>query len=463
MMKQTLLTNLILLALLIGCSGRQVLDTKVSPEAITTSTSPSTAESKPTSPETTVDTPTVSPTHAEENGDTLNVSITNAFSGAQLTANCLDITNLPSSNDFAEGSVILENLASTNGHPNLETWLQNLRTGEKALLTKQNENFEYLTSSPSNETFAYERIKFEESSRIIIDEDLVIANSNGEPQIVVQSEEGWCGIADWLDNDQLIINVACLGGKESRGEMPATLLALNPFTGDKHILTPDFPGIYDIYPVPNWNTSGVTVYDPALSKVVYLQGGIGETGSYVIWDLQDSRELARLEFEVYDLASVPRWSHDGEYVYFELNSLANKKPTHEFFRLDLMGNIEQLSDISGHYPWTHIGPFSLSPNDQLIAFWLTTWEDKPDFLYHGNQELAVLDTSTGKVTNYCIPGDFESPLNRFIPAPLWSPSGQQLMVLNRHSEHSYRVIQVDIYRGKASQLIEDMLPEVWLK
>jgi hypothetical protein len=85
------------------------------------------------------------------------------------------------------------------------------------------------------------------------------------------------------------------------------------------------------------------------------------------------------------------------------------------------------------------------------------------FIEHGEAHLAVLDTETGEVTNTCVPGEHDATVGPArVPAPLWSPDGMQLVVVNSAPDGNDRVLLVDLAGKRAAVLAREGRPEGWM-
>jgi Tol biopolymer transport system component len=382
---------------------------------------------------------------------------------AKLKIQCLNIeSNLPPE-IVPHGILVLDSQVDRG------TYLLNMATREQVQITQPNEDLIDLAVSPDGSWIAYRQVLYNDIGERSIGDNLVIANADNQQSKIIPWEGTWGLITAWLDNQNIVIDIP---PDDSEAEA-ATLLVLDPFIGESQKLAPDFQDIYSFSPVPYWKGWGETVYDPELSRVVYLQGG--ESGSpspisYVLWDMQNNQKLANIRI-VADLNSIPRWSIDGNRFALApslfTENMQEVWPAYEVYSVSRDGQVTQLSHLTDYYQWVYISDLSWSPDGRYIAFWLSSWSEKPSFSTHSEQYLAVLDTDSGMVTNYCIPGDYDAQLAgiRMVPPPLWSPDGKQLVVQNiytRMPEPHSRVILVDIEKNIAAVIAGDMLPVGWM-
>ena len=137
---------------------------------------------------------------------------------------------------------------------------------------------------------------------------------------------------------------------------------------------------------------------------------------------------------------------------------------YELYSVDKDGKTTQLTHLTDYYPRVYIDDFSWSPDGRSIAFWFSSWQ-KTNLSYDavGNRYLAILDTTTGLVTNTCINGENDASIGvRRYPAPLWSPDSKQIVVQSQISEVSFQTVLIDIRQGRAFKIGEDLAPVGWM-
>jgi hypothetical protein len=148
---------------------------------------------------------------------------------------------------------------------------------------------------------------------------------------------------------------------------------------------------------------------------------------------------------------MPVWSSDGSFFVISGQVLMpNGQVEFELYRVNRDGKIDQLTHLSA------IGIlkgviYSLSPYGQKIAMYLDTWYDTKE------SRVAILDMKTHEITDYCIP-------IRGIPdqTPVWSPDSVQFLVTDQHNVDHRSVILVDITKGLAVKIADDMEPVGWM-
>ena len=81
--------------------------------------------------------------------------------------------------------------------------------------------------------------------------------------------------------------------------------------------------------------------------------------------------------------------------------------------------------------------------------------------------MSVVKLETGEVTNFCIQGapslDMATLSNNLVD-PIWFPDSSQLLIISNNSQNqtAWRVVLVDLARGYAAQLGEDVKPVGWM-
>lgn len=299
---------------------------------------------------------------------------------------------------------------------------------------------------------------------------LVIIDSSGVTQLSIPWEEEWSFISSWLDNQRLLINVydkLSDGHPELAAKEFSTFLVVNPFTGERALLQPDFPEIYSHHMFPAWIGFGSTVYNAKLDRVVYLKGGyFGDDGffRYVLWAIDEQRILADFKI-IYQEQDIPRWSPDGEKFAIALNlfdEVSNNWPAYNLYTVSRDGDVLKLTDLEKHYPWLYIGQHSWSPDGRYIAFWLSGWTEqpRPSNLFV-DQILAVVDTKNNDLSIYCgVSGKFQ--LNGIIPPPIWSPNGKQILIESSLPDEHSQVSLLDLNENLIVSIANDMTPVGWM-
>jgi Tol biopolymer transport system component len=282
---------------------------------------------------------------------------------------------------------------------------------------------------------------------------LLVLGADGSIQKALPWEKDAVSGASWLDNENVVINIAGANQSENQGIKPDTLLVLNPFTGKRQIRKPDYPNLYDGYPLPFWSEPwgrSISVYNPRLSHVVYLSEG-GYT--YVLWDVNKKKEVKRLLH--WNIASdeQPRWSPDGSKFVMSAylgDTSSWPQPADGLYLVDTQGNTSKLlSTNRDSYILDHIW----SPSGRYIA--LLEGVNNPEIQ---QKKLLILDTQTLKIIDTCV--EYHSLTQS--DTPIWSPDETQLLLYDNTKEHS-QVILVDLVKHIAFPIADDMEPRGWMK
>lgn len=449
MKTRILLLQIVIALLLPGCQqpAVSVQITQTPPVILTSTASPL----SPTASFTPVATPTPTPAATA----TPKPSATPRFPpDARMQFNCLDV--LPAGTEWGKSSgvVVLENWISDIDYL-LDMW-----SGELTPINKERERAFHYAASPDRTWLAHSWVLVDDDN-FVIQKELIIADATGQVESAIPWEEGWVGIPGWLDNEWLVINISGLDPLESALRKPAHLLAINPFTGERKILAPDFPDIhtFDMFDWENWSR---TMYDPTLTRVVYLTEY--DNFSYVLWDLEHDREITRLPARIpmWNYLPIPRWSPDGS--RFVVEAWIPEEKRLELFQVSRDGESERLTNL---YPYGQatLAQYSWSPDGRHLAALLDT-----GLGLNPELELVVLDTETKEITNYCLKITYfhqapkiEDSWSDDPPLPIWSPNGTQLLVRNRTGRFNWQVILVDLTRGSAAVIAENMEPMGWLR
>ncbi len=377
---------------------------------------------------------------------------------------CLDVESTPIHDIGSSGVLILQNRAFQNdGSLELGTLLLNMRSGQINKITMEGEGQIGHIISPNRRLVAYEHVTHNTTGKVIKD-DLVVANAKGQPLSVAPWEEGWIETPAWLDNERLVINASGLTPEESAGDKPATLLVLNPFSGERQILKPDFPRILNTRStlfaiLPFWEGWSGVIYDPTLTRAIYPRfiGDNDEMYTYAIWDPSKRQLIATLEdvFARFSMGTdfpMPKWSPDGSRFVFQGFIPTQDSVKMELYEVSREGQTRQLTQLSSiAYVWE--SNYSWSPDGQHIAMFL----GPPFYAAYEKARVAVLDMATLNITDYCVNISLRGD-----ESPIWSPDGRQFVITDWYEKDHRRVILVDIEKNIATQIAEDMEPVGWM-
>lgn len=370
---------------------------------------------------------------------------------AGLTIRCLDVAaDFPSDQGYS-GVIVLRDLST-------EQLLALEAAQPPATLGAQGSDRLFdPTVSPQGRFLAYRHVKYDTQGDIVA-RDLEIVDADGTVRASLPWQKDWAGF-HWLDEERLMILIASTNLLERESSL--SYLVVFPFTGQQEPITATPPDVYDIDPVPYWNGWGPQVYEPTLTRVAYLQVVEGIEWAYALWDRQSAQTL--VSFRTFDPERQPVWSPGATQFVLAGNPIENRAwLKFELYAFDRAGGMRKLTDLTAHYPNTYIQSYSWSPDERYIAFWLNTSPQPDQDQHFGQQSLAVLDTRTLQVTNYCLPGDFSTSRAVLVSAPIWSPDSQQLLIEHRYSEQASRVLLVDLVRNFAAQIADNAEPVGWM-
>jgi hypothetical protein len=339
-----------------------------------------------------------------------------------LTYRCLDILSTPPSDATLDGTLVIPLHPNENNNSLLD-----FKTGTQITLgivhhlrvSPDQKKLAYLSSNPSQ---------------------LVVTDLHGKPLVVVPAAAVPINpeadrIVQWLDNERLLIEKRRFIPFKEPYKSPS-LLVYNPNTGEKQEFLPeDYPIIYK-NPSPGifvWAFSSYLDPDPTLTRMVY-QAETVDDAPIILWDISKGEEITRVHNN-YNAGSTPIWLPDGSHVIVvapvrftgtngtSFDNLPGEPSVggEEILIVSRDGKLKRLTNLT-KTNIAHPGAMSLSPDGRYIAYWLIIQGSQ----YPG-ERLAVVDTLTGQVMNYCIAG-FPDPAKGYSNPPIWSPDGKFLAI-----------------------------------
>jgi hypothetical protein len=376
---------------------------------------------------------------------------------ARLEYLCIDVLPELLTDTVSSGVVVLQEEISTgDGTYRIDTFLRNMETGDTIRTSDENERQWFHAVSPDRKSLAYRSNHYTSDDKLDY-EDLNIVNGDDFSLTNIPWEDNWYSIPGWLGNNNLVITLINPSSDEQYQDKPSSLLLLNTSTGERQILRPDFPNIYDLSPIPYMEGWSMTHYDPTLSRVVYFQ----RTYEATLWDLQNRKQLATWD----SFYNIPRWSPDGSQLVVENPTNGRYGREYELFLISRDGQMDQLTNLNIYNPNTVFLNYSWSPDGRYIAAWLANERN----LSYANQfaELAIIDVTSKQVMDTCIIVKYSGngyggggvPL---LPNAIWSPDGKQLLIRDWYEKDHKRAILVDPEKGSAAVLADNMEPLGWM-
>jgi len=294
--------------------------------------------------------------------------------------------------------------------------------------------------SPDRKLLAYESVTFEEDKLVIVDDQLVVIDVDGQVIASMDWDDDWFRIEGWLDMEHLVL-------ASTDYAWPGVYI-VNPFTGQSQEFIPTLPDIFiDPIEQEKGSVKWKFILEPSLSLTAYERRIPGATlwdddWSFVLWDLPNELEKWVLQDTSFARMDIPIWSPDSSH----LAVIVQDRPDDNFERFELYlverdGNAQKLIDLPGNAD-IGLGKMRWSPNGRYIAI--------------GGDPFIILDTVTRQVKDYCISAGF-------FAAPIyWSPDSKQVLVSYASRESGsqpYLSIVIDVEHDVAAQLHPDPLME----
>ncbi len=385
----------------------------------------------------------------------------------RLKSQCLEILpELPS--DFVSSGIVVLGRRVGENRSNFETILLDMATGQTTSIIMQDQFLGFHVVSSDRKLIAYYSSNDDADGKTV-SEELVISAVDGHTFIIIKTipwEKKWRSLLGWKGNESLIFDfdepVFSASGEQ---KSLISYLVLNPFSGERQILRTDFPNfVLTALPAISWDGWEGVSFDPTLNLAVYPSffGEKKEMYTYTLWDVSKRDRVVSLEniFAAYsdfhDTFPMPRWSPDGSQFVFVGLQVANPG-VFELYRVTKDGQTEQLTHLNSVRHIESSG-LSWSPDGRYIAMLLSLRGD-PEFGDATPPYLAVLDTKTMEVTDYCVQVRSKGGEP---PPPIWSEDGKRFLLETWTWDDHRRVILIDIEKGIAAQIAENMWLSGWM-
>jgi WD40 repeat protein len=347
-----------------------------------------------------------------------------------MKVQCLDIAQDISPSTELRDTIVLDN------HETKLFYLLDMETGIQKHLMNDDIGGTYFVVSPDRHWLAYLQTTRSGQNK---EPRLAVVSSDGQEVVSIPYAPEWGGISRWLDNQRLIF-------PDDKGKIPAEHFVLNPFTGEKQELLP-LPSNVNSLAFRSSEAMMIS-YDPTLSYMVYPD----EDYQTLLVNLHTREILASVDTP---WETVPRWAPDGQsYILYTYIFSGTEITDYGLYKINLQGQMQRLTQF------THTGiertSYTWSPDGHHVAMWLVTAGSPKN-----HTTLAILDMTTLDVVNTCITNE---RISKFPPELIWSPDSKQLVFEYSEVNHMDKsnVVVVDIQKGWAAQIAENMTPLGWM-
>lgn len=300
---------------------------------------------------------------------------------------------------------------------------------------------------------------------------LQIVDATGKDLKSVHVIENWYGVIQWVGQDYLLIESIPLH-PDGTLNPPASSVLFNILTGKQEAEYPHgYPDQFFIgNGAPNWGNYyfSQSVFDSSFSRVVYpAYDDMG--GALVLRDIEKLREMARFRVADPNFGGLPQWNREGSFfiagiypqaerwdgtVFVNIDNGLPYQGGYDLFRVSRDGEIKRLTYLTTKYKAMEEG-YTLSPDEELIAFWLVLDYEVPDL--STERQLAILNTETGEITKLCLSG------GDVAYSPVWSPDGKYLVVTVSNWKNTVSdVILVDLEHNSATKVAEQAVGVGWM-
>lgn len=330
------------------------------------------------------------------------------------------------------GIVPVRSLSSTVLGLNMSLW--HLNTGTTKEINTNNQSIWDTSVSPDRLILAYAWFNTHSAKW-----ELALTDSTVNHRKVAWSSDKGFGFTGWLNSHQLIIR-----------QVPSYTI-IDSDTGSYEKISPlDYPD-FAVYDQAQFYVS----CNPSLTKAIY------KTGNIILLDVNTKTIISQVD-DRFDRTPIVSWQTSGDRVAL-VGTVHLEKPnglSDEIFTTEGNWQFKQLTYLYKSFGQAFtIDSISWSPNGEKIAFWLAD----------GSRiNLMIVDTLTGSAVNYCISSNlFLFPIT--LPAPIWSPDGNKLLVEHRYiqdkngpNQNKSQLLIVDLQNKIAFPIAEDESRVGWM-
>jgi len=332
-----------------------------------------------------------------------------------------------------------------------DAMLLDTRTKEKRTL---GEVYSNLAISPDHRQLAYIDINANQ---------IIISDATGDRH-AIPIIGNWRRVLQWLKSNKLLIeDFRTLEGEKF---IPSSTITLDLGNGEYQEYIPDYPGILSYsFNGLHWQEYSTTlaVYDSSLAYVIYPAVSGNET-PIILWNLEEKKEVVRIHTEGY-WGGAPRWNPEEtifvvsappQYidvngnVFFNGSEITSVDGSNELFLVNHNGVISRLTHVALDQAAVQQN-YSWSPDGTSIAFWSKVGNSNSEW------ELAIVDVSTGEITNLCIHNQDDALTNI-----VWSPDGRRLAVNVPNEKLSTDILLIDLDKKIATKFFTDAQATGWL-
>ena len=319
--------------------------------------------------------------------------------------------------------------------------LETMKAGE--LISAADEKVLSVAMSPNGNWVAYEAENQSTNETEIVVKGAGGTTEGNEIHIPWEQSKGVLGY--WLSNETIMLKVFSYNHNH--------VLVMNPFSIESKEIVATFEALFldPLY----WSGMIPYVYNSTQNRAVYADFN----QNYVMWDIDNGKPLISLQTTSIRQfpTKVPQWTLDGTKVLIAAPKQSLDSMNDELYSVDINGNATILTNLTSYYSKVSIDQYSWSPDERYVAMLVYVSPNEIE-----GEQLIVLDTQTKNMDVYCIQGDLMSDFRRNLlgyyndivyKGVIWSPDGNQLVVENRISENSSRIILVDILTKSAFDIL----------